>query len=291
MKILLTGASGGLGSALLSRLLEVPDLKVRALIHKTPVNDTRVETAHGDMEDEASLREATQGIDTVVHLAALTHSPNRSAYFKINEYGTERLIEACRASGVRRFIYISSRAVNPNGGAYSESKSKAEALTMRSGLRWLILRPGEVFGEGDDPVRKLALWVKRSCCVPVIRRPSPRLSPVYIDDVVDAMFEAVLRDDVENLCLTLAGREAMDWESLVDRLSAFFGKRPVKVPVTKTMLRFAASLFTLAGRPGLVPDQIPRLFSEKEEDVALAQEHLNYKPRSLEEGLRILFPA
>jgi dihydroflavonol-4-reductase len=111
-----------------------------------------------------------------------------SEYFRINITGTQNLVDASVLKGVKRIIYISSRASFLDGGGYSQSKLKAEECVKSSGLQWLILRPSEAYGQGaGDTVNRLIEWVKKYPFVPVIGEGKAKLSPVYIDDVVSAI--------------------------------------------------------------------------------------------------------
>ena len=84
------------------------------------------ENVDGDLADPVSLRGALDGVAAVVHLAALTHSRNPKRYDAVNVGGTRALLASTPAS-VQRFVLVSSRAVSPEGGAYSRSKLAAEA--------------------------------------------------------------------------------------------------------------------------------------------------------------------
>ena len=92
MKILITGASSTLGKNLTSELLKTQQFSIRLLEHRSPVSKENCEVFQGGLQDIDSLSKACSGIDTVVHLAALTHSSSGKAYFEINEAGTKKTI-------------------------------------------------------------------------------------------------------------------------------------------------------------------------------------------------------
>lgn len=103
MKILLTGASGILGTPLL-KALQNNNVKIRALVDKTPLKFEGVETVTGDLNDLDVLDSATKGIDTVFHLAAVTRSNCANEHLKVNWGGTRELHKASIRNGVQRFI-------------------------------------------------------------------------------------------------------------------------------------------------------------------------------------------
>jgi len=104
--LLVTGASSEMGSALLRQLLNNSDLKIRAMVHRSLVNVSGCEIRPGNLKNKGLLVRALSGVDTVVHMAALTKSTRESDYFEVNVSGTKNLINACLESGVKK-SYIS----------------------------------------------------------------------------------------------------------------------------------------------------------------------------------------
>ena len=158
MKILVTGASGFLGKNLLVLLKHEEDLHLSALVHRRVLGVGGCEAVPGDLNDPASLSRAVEGMDMVVHLAALTRSHRKEDYYEINAKGTKNLVNVCVRHKVGRFIYVSSRAAHADGGAYAHSKLLAEDYVKQSDLSWVIIRPSEVYGlDGGDAVYKLVV--------------------------------------------------------------------------------------------------------------------------------------
>ncbi len=286
MKILLTGASSGIGSDLIRRLIDCADLEIKAMVHRSLVNIPGCEARQGDLDNPELLARAVDGVDTVIHLAALTSSARESEYFRINVKGTKNLVDACVFAGVKRIIYISSRAASLYGGGYSRSKLEAEECVKSSGLQWLILRPSEVYGQREgDTINRLIQWVKKYPLVPVIGTGQARLSPVYIDDVVSAMERSVLDKELEGETILLDGPEELTFVELVDRIAKYFGVRRFKLHLPSGLVKFGATVLTGLGVKLLVPDQVPRLLCSKDQDYGKTSELISYSPRRLEEGL------
>jgi 3beta-hydroxy-delta5-steroid dehydrogenase/steroid delta-isomerase len=170
---LVTGGAGYLGRHLVDALLTI-GCTVRVL-DMAPCPRDDVEVLQGDIRDEALLARATEGVDTVFHAAAIisllgvARASVRDKVFGINTRGTERVVAACRAAGVRRLVYTSSanvvidrELVEADESApyastwidlYGESKAQAEAQVLDAhttdGLRTIALRPGGIWGGGD----------------------------------------------------------------------------------------------------------------------------------------------
>jgi nucleoside-diphosphate-sugar epimerase len=286
MKIFLTGASSGIGSVLIKRLLDYADLEITAMTHRSLVNISGCEVRQGDLNNPDLLIRAVDGVDTVVHMAALTSSTQESEYFRINVTGTQNLVDACILKGVKRIIYISSRSASLDGGGYSRSKLEAEECVKNSGLQWLILRPSEVYGQGaGDTINRLIQWVKKYPFVPVVGKGQAKFSPVYIDDVVSAIERTILEKELQGEIILLVGPEELTFDELVDRIAKYLGVRRFKLHFPVGLVKLGATVLTSFGIKILVPDQISRLLCAKGQGICKTSALISYAPRKLEEGL------
>ncbi len=167
MKILVTGATGKVGSRLAKRLAHRGD-HVRALVRDPGrVSEHDIELVKGDLLDANSLEPAVRGVDAVVHCAAFFRGATPEQAHAVNDLGTRHLAAAARAAGVKRFIFTSTGLVyGGNGGrlanedapcaptaAYPASKLAAErALLAIDGLDVRVLRLPFVYGDGDPHI-------------------------------------------------------------------------------------------------------------------------------------------
>jgi nucleoside-diphosphate-sugar epimerase len=286
--LLVTGASSEMGSALIRKLLSNNScFGIRAMIYHSLVNIPGCEIRQGDLKNSNLLASALSGVDTVIHMAALTRSPKESDYFETNVRGTQNLIDACLKSGVKKIVYVSSSAASLNGGGYSRSKVEAEQCIKRSGMKWVILRPSEVYGQrAGDAINRLIHSIQKYIFVPVIGDGKCKLSPVFIDDVVSAMELSIFDEALENKTIVLAGPEELTYDDLVDRVAIFSGVKRFKLHLPTGLVKFGVTIMSGFGINILVPDQIPRLLCKKSFDIDLAKEKLGYSPRFLEEGMK-----
>ena len=170
-QILLTGASGFVGGHLLQELIRQGH-GVRAL-SRSEQSDRVLAAAgaqpvRGELTDQASLDQATQGVQAVFHCAANTSawSKDKALQMDTNVAGTQRLLEAGKRAGIERFVHTSSvsayshlvrgtltESVPQRGGDswvnYERSKFQGEQTVRRSGLPFLIFNPSHVLGPGD----------------------------------------------------------------------------------------------------------------------------------------------
>ncbi|MEO8553624.1 MAG: NAD-dependent epimerase/dehydratase family protein [Kofleriaceae bacterium] len=207
-KILVTGAAGSLGKAIVARIV-ADGHEVRGFVRKAVANGDYVV---GDLGDPDAVDRAVAGVEIVIHAGA-TMKGDWAEHQRGTIAGTEHVIAACKRHGVKQLVHISSMAVvdwagsadhgtvdehaplEPRAeerGAYTRAKLAAEQLVAGSGLPAVTLRPGQIFGGGIPlingavarPVR--GLWL-------VLGDGKLELPLVYIDDVVDAVASAIAR--------------------------------------------------------------------------------------------------
>ncbi len=290
MNLLLTGASGGLGRRLLAALGQKPDLNIRALVHKNLNIGSGCASVQGDVTRPETLDAALEGIDTVFHLAAITHSNSEARYQEVNVEGTGNLLAASVRCGVKRFVHVSSRAASPNGGSYSVGKLQSEELVKNSGIPWVILRPAEVYGpDSKDAVNKLAQWIRQYKIVPIVGDGKQILSPVLVDDILPAMVEAIFNPEATGRSFDLGGPESISYSDLIDRMSAFFETKVFKIFLPVWLVRGMIECVLLGKKDFLARDQVARLLCDKPYDIQNARSVLNFHPVKLEEGLERVF--
>ena len=198
MKILVTGATGKVGSRLTRRLAQRGD-QVRALVRDptraADLREDRIELVQGDLLDVDSLAAAVRGVDAVVHCAAFFRGATPEQAHEVNDLGTQHLASAARAASVKRFIFTSTGLVyGPNGGrpareddpcaptdGYPASKLAAERFILEiEGLDVRVLRLPFVYGDGDPHIEE---------AIPMMRGfpPAQRMSIGHHADVAQAV--------------------------------------------------------------------------------------------------------
>src|SRR3989344_21776 len=190
--ILITGGTGYIGSNLL-KLLE--GKKIRLLVNDSYVNEN-FEAVNGDLTDVESLDKALKNVETVIHLAAATHSKDDKMFNIVNVNGTKNLIEACKKNKIKRIIFMSSMAATRRfRDSYGESKYKAQELIRNSGLKYTILRPSLIYGKGSLGMKHTVEYIKKvPFFIPIIGKGEAIIQPVYIDDVLKAIISCLDND-------------------------------------------------------------------------------------------------
>ncbi|WP_374008291.1 NAD-dependent epimerase/dehydratase family protein [Leifsonia sp. LS-T14] len=214
MKVLVTGASGFLGSAVATALAARGD-EVRTL-QRRPSGVPDVEDVQGDVTDPSVVRAALAGVDAVVHLAAKVSLAGAVADFdRVNVGGTRLILAEARDAGVSRFVHVSSPSVAHAGaslmgdptlpadpvrarGDYARTKAVGEALALAAdapGFAVVVIRPHLVWGPGDPQlVGRIADRARRGR-LPLIGSGAALIDTTYVDNAVSALVAALDRAD------------------------------------------------------------------------------------------------
>jgi nucleoside-diphosphate-sugar epimerase len=229
VSLFVTGGSGYLGSCFLGRINASMFDKIYCLVRdRVPVvRIPNVEFVRGDLTSPASYRDALSRCETVVHIAALTGKSRKQDYFRANAEGTASLVEAAAATGLRKFLYVSTIAVKFSDQRryyYAISKSKAEEVVRGSGLRYTIVRPTMIFGK-RAPVLEGLTRLAAAAVTPVFGDGRTLVQPVFVDDVASLVASTIENGIFENGVVEIGGPDVIAIEALLRKISAFL-KRP-----------------------------------------------------------------
>lgn len=164
-RILITGATGFIGSRVAAAARATPGVRLRLMTHRTaldiPADGPGYESVHGDLADPGSLRGSCEGVDAVIHCASLIGSDEQTARV-VNDHGTRALVDEAVRSGVGRIVQLSTASVYGRGpftallpGAAEPAPSSATSLTRVAAEQHVlaaggaVLRPHIVYGPGD----------------------------------------------------------------------------------------------------------------------------------------------
>jgi uncharacterized protein YbjT (DUF2867 family) len=188
MSLAVTGATGFVGRALLEEAAK-QGVEVRALARREQPPAKGVEWVPGDLHDRKALMKLVRNAEAVIHVAGVINAPDPTGFHLGNVEGTLALIEAAVASGVPRFVFVSSLAARePQLSKYGHSKLHAEKLVAASGLDWTIVRPPAIYGPRDREILELFKLARRG----VVPMPPPgRASLVHVADLARLLLALV----------------------------------------------------------------------------------------------------
>ncbi|AEI37856.1 MAG: NAD(P)-dependent oxidoreductase [Zymomonas mobilis subsp. pomaceae] len=188
MKIALTGGTGFIGGHIFNNTAG-RGLEIKALARRPQPARPGVEWIRGPLEETAVLEKLVSSCQAVIHVAGAIKAENREAFEEINIGGTEKLIQATKNAGIRRFIYVSSlSAREPALSDYGWSKAQSEEKVKNSGLDWTIIRPPAVYGSGD---REMLEMFRMAVLGIMIMPPKGRLSVISADDLSRLILDLV----------------------------------------------------------------------------------------------------
>jgi nucleoside-diphosphate-sugar epimerase len=319
--LLVTGATGFLGGALVRRL-RAGGREVRVLVRRPPQwmqLDPGIQVVVGDLGDPEAVSHAVEGVEVLYHVGAAMRGGARE-FAAGTVWGTRNVIEACIKWQVKRLVYVSSLSVLDHAGRetgvpvtetsaleprpdqrgfYTQSKLEAERLVVNAikdqGLPAVIVRPGQIFGPGAEKAAPNGVVAIAGRWIAV--GPGAQLIPlVYVEDVVDALLLAATKVDIVARCFNVVDpRESRQEEYLAAvRRSSVSTPGVHRVPVA-VFLSLAAAV-ELLGRILRLPVPLTRYRVRSLRPLANFQldavrRDLGWEPRvGVEKGLAQTFP-
>jgi nucleoside-diphosphate-sugar epimerase len=314
-QILITGAAGFTGVSL-ALSLSAAGHRVRGLIRSrdqaAALEGAGIATVAGDIRDLDVIRQATQGIDTVYHLAAVFRRAGvpDSEYREVHVDATKQLVELSAASGVRRIVHCSTVGVHGSvseeapatedapfqpGDIYQETKLEGEQIALqtaeRLGVPLTVVRPGPIYGPGDRRLFKLIGGIAQKR-FRLLGDGSPHFQMVYVDDLTEGFRLAAEAPIAAGRTYILAGDEAPTLKELVNEIAGV-------ADVASPRFRLPVWPFWLAGalceavcvpfgiEPPIFRRRVRFFTSNRWFDTSRARTELGFTPRvSLRDGIR-----
>lgn len=308
MKVLLTGANGFVGQAVLARLTAQPAFDLVAVSRRRasglPAGVAYAQIA--GVEADTAWRSVLQGVQVVIHAAARVHVMNDKVadplaeFRKVNVDGTLNLARQAVAAGVKRFIFISSIKVNGESTApgkpysaetqpepvdsYGISKLEAElaleALAAETGLEVVIIRPPLVYGPGVKAnFLSMLRWLSKGIPLP-LGAVHNRRSLVALDNLVDLIATCIEHSAAANQTFLVSDGEDLSTSQLLRRMGVALGRPARLAPVPMWLLEAGAALL---GKRALAQ----RLCGSLQVDISKTRELLNWSPPlGVDEALR-----
>jgi uncharacterized protein YbjT (DUF2867 family)/membrane protease YdiL (CAAX protease family) len=163
--------------------------------------------------------EALRGVDAVVNLAGIKREDGRQTFQAVHVDLVRNLIGAMKVAGVRRLIHISVVVARAAPGLpYHDSKWKGEEVVRASDLDWTILRPGVIYGDGDDMLTHLALMIRTAPIFPIVGDGASPMRPVDARDVAAAVVSALHRP-VARKTYEIVGPDRLTLRDVVKRVA------------------------------------------------------------------------
>lgn len=280
MRVLVTGATGFVGTHLVNALLrrghEVAVLARQPGAARNRYNRP-VEAYRGDVLDVASLARAFAGRDAVIHLVGIIHEKGAQTFDRMHREAVENVVASMKTAGIRRLLHMSAMGTSPDSPSeYGRSKAAGEAAVRGSGLDWTIFRPSIIFGPGDGFVSLLApIVAKNPLFIPVIGKGETKFQPVSVYDVARIFADALEKPETIGRTFEVGGPGVLTLNEVYREIAAAIGKprKPLlHLPLWwgKLLARVFESLARrgLIDAPPLTRDELKSLSRDNAADVS-----------------------
>lgn len=235
MRVAVVGATGFVGRHLVPELVRQGHEVVAVSRDggmRTEWPQERVRSAAASIETGEGLAVALEGVEGVVHLAAIPREARGRTFDNVNVAGTGRVVAAAEAAGARRFVHLSVLgAVDDPKLRYLRSKWRGEQLVRGSSMEWVILRPSLLFGEGDgffNLIRVTLTWWSPGI-VAIPGDGSARFQPLSVDDLAVAIGASLTDPQRAGATYEIGGPAHLTYEEIVDRVMDATGKRRLRL--------------------------------------------------------------
>lgn len=314
MRVLITGATGFIGSHLAERL-HGKGYEIRCLVRKTGnlrwLRHLPVKLVFGDFYDEEALRVAVSDVDVIYHSAGVVASKTKEGYFQGNQIATRNLLKAIERHNHKliRFNHISSlSAVGPASEGeiiteetpyhpittYGKSKMEAEkeVKAYEGRIPWTITRPSAVYGPRDTATFDFFKTAAKGF-IPLVGFDNKYVNLVHVRDLVNGIILAGEKPEGRNQTYFIGSERSYDWEEIAETTLRVLERKAVRMRVPEFLV------FAVAGTVGFLSlfrkkpsvlnwekgkDMVQKAWTF---DVSKAERELGYKESiSLEEGIR-----
>ena len=299
-RILITGASGFIGGFLVEKALALGfdvTVSIRKGSDRSRLSDARIQFLEINFADENDLRAkltAAGAFDYVIHNAGITKAAQQQSYFDVNAENTRRLAEILRGQNLLRdrFLLMSSMAAmgpavdkkfvgldqKPTPvTAYGESKLLAEQYlaAMPADFHWTAIQPTAVFGPADHEIFQFIQLMHRGFEFHIGRQPQA-LTFIYVADLVEATFAAMLSPEGVNRKFMICDGRAYSKDDLGAAVSAALGKKPfAKIRLPLSMVGVVA---TISEKIGAWRNQATAINREKMNELGAASWRCDISP-------------
>jgi NADH dehydrogenase len=245
----------------------------------------------GDITDPGTLGGALDGVETVIHAAAITgdrKEPYRGAYDRVNRQGTENLAAAAKAAGVKRLVVMSGLGCRAApAGTYMATRWGLEEAVRGGGIPYVILQPSLLFGPGAPFAGALANLARWSPVLPALGGGGTRFQPLWIEDLVTCVLACTagtLRADLLNAAHPLGGAEILTFREILRVITGALGKRRLIVPLPLAVASIQARVMVaLLPNPPLTPAAIELFGFENATDLDSVERRFGFQPKGFRE--------
>lgn len=279
--ILVTGATGFLGTHTIPKLVKDYEGKIRCFVRGTSdvsllLKYPNIELVYGSFDDIKTFEDALEGVDTLINIASLGfgHGPN--------------IVKACLKQNVKRAIFISTTAMFTQLNASTKViRQAAEKSIKESGINYTILRPTMIYGtDKDRNMSRLVKFLNKYPVFPVFGTGEYLQQPIHVDDLADAIVRAYKSSTTSYKAYNLSGKDELSYNEVIDTVSNLLNKkvRRIHIPV-KPVLLGLGGYEKIVKKPILKAEQVLRLNENKNFTHLEAVRDFEFQTRTFKAGI------
>ena len=219
----------------------------------------QIQLMQTNVRHRPSIAEAVRGADAVINLVGLLYQEGSQKFASVQGAGAAAVADAAKAEGVTNFVQMSAIGADAQSDSlYARTKAEAEIAVRAAIPSATIIRPSIVFGQEDQFFNKFAAMATTTPVtpLPLIGGGKTKFQPIYVDDVADAICEALERSEASGRTYELGGPRVYTFRELMELMLREIGERRLLIPVPFPV----ASLIGFVGESvGLAPFVTPPL--------------------------------
>lgn len=274
-RVTVFGGSGFIGRHLIRRLAATGAI-VRVAVRDPeranflkPLGDVgQIVPRAADITNAASVAGSIEGSDCVINLVGILYERGARTFESIHVDAVRRLAKAAKAAGVADLVHVSALGASETSESrYARSKASGERILRDAFPEAIIIRPSVVFGPEDDFFNRFAALARFSPVLPVLTDDvlsgqGPRLQPVYVGDVADAIMKALADGSNRGKTFELGGPRVYTMREIMELVLQVVERKRLVLPMPFWLARLEASVLQYLPKPPLTPDQVALLKSD-----------------------------
>lgn len=295
MVILVTGANGYVGGQVLKQLQASSEAlggaKVLGLI-RSPERAEKIRSLGaqpliGDVTDPAALDKAMQGVDKVIHLAAVNRDKGDVTMERVNAQGTINVVDAAKRAGVKHIVtVVGLGADSKKPYPLANTQGRGVEYLMASGVPYTVLEASVIFGPGDEFINTLAGLAQIPPFVIVPGDGKSKFQPIAVQDVANCAVQSLWRPEVVNKRLQICGSEVVTLEGIIDAIMAELKVSRVKIHMPVGVLGAGVGVMDATlPRPPVTPSLLAQLGVDNVATDNATEKVFGIKPIKLREGI------
>lgn len=290
--ILVTGANGYVAGYVLKALAaQSATGNVRALVRGEAqfarLQKMGVQPVLGDVTDPASLATAFEGVNQIIHLAAVNRDKGAVTMERVNQQGTLNVVDAAKQAGVQHIITVVGLGASPTK-PYPLAKTQGVGVEhlAKSGVAYTILEASVIFGAGDEFLNTLAGLARIPPFMVVPGDGKSRFQPIAAQDVASCAVKSLGLAEVKNKRLQICGSDVLTLEQIIDAILAQMALRRIKIYMPVPVLKIAVNVMDkLLPKPPVTPSLLAQLGVDNVATDNATEKVFGLKPLKLRENI------